>query len=870
MEDAPSGSASFSGLHTDTPHAFVRIDRRAEIRSDFDHTNRVTLEDAEPGRPPYEQARAVRDERTGRILLPVLGEKNIPRDCRMPVHIRPLEPRPQQNDTLRLQFEHDADQRRVLGHRRVEETWRRVLGPDSDHEQIAVPAGWTGEDLRMCAVTLAGDPRRPSPVDRSQPPTAPPDSPYNELHPGEVWVRLQHRPPEGSSWWQPNDLALFQIAPLLLQSNLEPARRLHVVAMPHNHNALYEIMEACWTAFGAPGDFNRDFDCLLPTSTPEERRAAVDNGDVATQDLNEEDERPQPVLSPNKMYIINGNTYPDSWIQDQMAIGYCSAPGNRTLNVVLHCKRSLHLRSFVKREMQHPEDRVFVFNGIAEWSAEAQDPTNSGGNIAVSPPVRTNTTATGDYRAGPPVPKHPPAPHGKIILGDCHNPHRTETMGDPETGTVHAETRTFLQSQQVQPIVPIDTSWLAVGHVDEIMTFVPGADGPKLAMARPDVMNTLLKETQRIAVRNGRTHLHRGRHRAHYRYLDRFFDSKRVENGDDRYPEAYARELNQQRGTLGDPEHILAGSYDETSIETLYREEYQTNQTICTQLLDPIEHRLCHCTGLNRRTDVLPLPVYFSESLPTRNGAPWGEKLAEARTPNVVNMQVLNTEQDTHLLVADPCGPRLPRPEARKVVRSVLDKHRQTTTVQLPQDQKDGKRGFQFWAWPFLKIQTLALFFTRVKPDGRGSRVFLTPDEREQMINVIRQNRPIDTLREDLQQAVHHTKETILEANPELVSLIDDRGRLADQWHRLLIPEDTVDVVKAYTQSVLGRAGRTVHFVDAWFYHSGGGGVHCGTNVLRSPPAPDSPEQPERPPWWHAYPDLADANTAYNPTQTSH
>ncbi len=166
MTDAPSGSTSFSGLRTNTSHAFVHRDPKAEIRSDFDRTNRVTLEDAEPGRPPYEQARAVRDGRTGRILLPFFGSGRIPRDYRMPVHIRPLEPGPQQNDTLRLQFEHDADQHRAVGYRNVENQWNQVLGPNSDHEQIAVPPDWTGEDFRMSAVTLAGDPRAPSPFNR--------------------------------------------------------------------------------------------------------------------------------------------------------------------------------------------------------------------------------------------------------------------------------------------------------------------------------------------------------------------------------------------------------------------------------------------------------------------------------------------------------------------------------------------------------------------------------------------------------------------------------------------------------------------------------------------------------------------------------
>ncbi len=134
------------------------------------------------------------------------------------------------------------------------------------------------------------------------------------------------------------------------------------------------------------------------------------------------------------------------------------------------------------------------------------------------------------------------------------------------------------------------------------------------------------------------------------------------------------------------------------------------------------------------------------------------------------------------------------------------------------------------------------------------------------MISVIKRERDFNTLPETLQEAVRTTKDTILNVNGGKEALLES-GKFTG-WHRLFIPENTVDVVAAYTQSVLGRAGRTVHFVDDWFCHTDHGEVHCATNVLRKAPATDSPTHPERPPWWQAYPDLAAADTDYNPNDT--
>ena len=37
----------------------------------------------------------------------------------------------------------------------------------------------------------------------------------------------------------------------------------------------------------------------------------------------------------------------------------------------------------------------------------------------------------------------------------------------------------------------------------------------------------------------------------------------------------------------------------------------------------------------------------------------------------------------------------------------------------------------------------------------------------------------------------------------------------------------------ANASGVLEAAGRRVHWVDSWYYHTHKGGIHCGTNALR-------------------------------------
>jgi Protein-arginine deiminase (PAD) len=58
-------------------------------------------------------------------------------------------------------------------------------------------------------------------------------------------------------------------------------------------------------------------------------------------------------------------------------------------------------------------------------------------------------------------------------------------------------------------------------------------------------------------------------------------------------------------------------------------------------------------------------------------------------------------------------------------------------------------------------------------------------------------------------------------------------GNLRSGWQRVLIPEHKVDLFELYTHAILDDFGLRVYWVDSWYYHTRLGGLHCGTNVMR-------------------------------------
>ena len=145
----------------------------------------------------------------------------------------------------------------------------------------------------------------------------------------------------------------------------------------------------------------------------------------------------------------------DIWFQDATEIGYAEARGAR-MRVALQGNRGFALdelfaKSFVGK------DAAVVHEGryrgrSAEW-------IDWYGNLEVSPPVNTPGRAF---------------PRGRIYAG---------RQG---ARAMHPDVIAFLEAQGAQgPVLWLDTSWLVIGHVDEVVSWVPSRVGTPYRMLVP-------------------------------------------------------------------------------------------------------------------------------------------------------------------------------------------------------------------------------------------------------------------------------------------------------------------------------------------------------------------------------------------------
>jgi hypothetical protein len=176
----------------------------------------------------------------------------------------------------------------------------------------------------------------------------------------------------------------------------------------------------------------------------------------------------------------------DIWMQDVMEMGYSSlprkgvAPGPRFhLPVVLRTAAD-RLRKDRPGDTadDYPEKELL---GPDLGFHQTQTPTlfrsslDSFGNLECSPPVEV---------AGKPY------PFGRVVFGyDVTRP-------------MQASVKFFLAAQHVQAPFAIDTSWLTVGHVDEVISFCPFPKAPeptpkfRVLVASPKVAMEILRDLQ--------------------------------------------------------------------------------------------------------------------------------------------------------------------------------------------------------------------------------------------------------------------------------------------------------------------------------------------------------------------------------------
>jgi protein-arginine deiminase len=342
-----------------------------------------------------------------------------------------------------------------------------------------------------------------------------------------------------------------------------------------------------------------------------------------------------------------------------------------------------------------------------------------------------------------------------------------------EARTADPTFKTFLETQAVQPILSFDTSWLHVGHVDEVAIFVPanGPKGFKLLMSSTELATAILT-TANAASAGPVTSLFRGK--------------KRI------------RPVP--------PDHSIEIDAVDTVANFLATHQ-GVNDEIQAERLKPIEERLLKGLALDA-TDIVHLPVYYDVAdMPLGSIGSGGR--TSAKTPHMINLQVISRLNDSgglerHVIVPRPFGPRMSPTDAAAVL----------TTVHIT-GVTPARLAPLVGHWHWARRGTLLNGV-----DGIAATFSV----------------PAAGIRSHANNAGKFTT----------------AGAVKNNWDRIWIPEDNVDLFEACTQVQLEDIGVTVHWVDDWdMYHRRTGEIHCGTNVVRTPP--EAAPNYSGPYWWDHY-----------------
>lgn len=281
----------------------------------------------------------------------------------------------------------------------------------------------------------------------------------------------------------------------------------------------------------------------------------------------------------------------DIWMQDAFEFGVSNLPG-RGFRTVFRAPRNRPLQTF-PRTLLAPE------LGYTTQGTLTPDTTfDSHGNLEASPAVTVNRK---HYR------------FGRIYYGPGRPYERMDS-----------EVRDFLRAQIVQEPFEIDTNWLVVGHVDEVVSFVPthatSGNRFKLLIASPRRAYTLLDG---IARTNPTTRM----------FVGKSLDGTSIETtvrafltaNDDIHPVLRS--------------NIAAGLVTHTPrpLRT-YNNDRQAN-------IDAIKTTMTRELGL-AASDIIEVPSIFMPNPDTPT-------LADALVPGMVNMLVVNR----HCIVPKPFGP---------------------------------------------------------------------------------------------------------------------------------------------------------------------------------------------------------------------
>ncbi|WP_157245740.1 protein-arginine deiminase family protein [Nonomuraea typhae] len=479
-----------------------------------------------------------------------------------------------------------------------------------------------------------------------------------------------------------------------------------------------------------------------------------------------------------------------------------------------------------------PRDAILTGQELARLDARLStwhSSHNYGGNLEVGPPSKN-------------------APAGVVVVGNT-----TGQAIDGSTVTdMDPDLLAFLRGQAHghQRVLEVDTSWLDVGHVDEMLAFVPDPRDPRapgaalrasplvalaiLEEARKEFMSGLtgpeLADYARWTFPYDRTRLNSQGARP-VTHLLRGLQWMRVHGPGQSLPteppEIY-QSLAHHNALRLQSVHVLPepGSPWAAPGEVVYPAGISLFELRAfTDGLNadleaapeppgpdtPAKGHLLEAhdaiqTEYDGRLPILKLPVLFdNRSRATGRSA--------AFTPNLVNLQVAGDR----LLIPRPHGPRMSPESAARVLRAV------TRAVEdLPAARFTPQ-------WLRARGLVTSTFWAR-----RHSVAGASGSDADQLAAAFADGFPAGRLQVPAARVRGKIAELIVRAN---AGAFDGRGFLkGTAWRRLTIPENTVDLFEAWTEAIADRLGYRVHWVEAWYYHVRLGSIHCGTNVLRAAP----------------------------------
>lgn len=158
----------------------------------------------------------------------------------------------------------------------------------------------------------------------------------------------------------------------------------------------------------------------------------------------------------------------EQWMQDVMEIGYSCLP-THAINAIIRSPQKRDIGVKVKELLDKDVGYEEPGKKVLYTDRSLHSDFNSFGNLEVTPPV---DDATGKSY-----------PFGRIYYGPGKSPLIFDT-----------ELETFLEKQIVQRPFNLNTNWLYVGHVDEMLTYVPDGKSYKLFIASPKLAMKILQD----------------------------------------------------------------------------------------------------------------------------------------------------------------------------------------------------------------------------------------------------------------------------------------------------------------------------------------------------------------------------------------